>query len=93
MEGVVRYFDRYELFQQKNGNPKQPDTAIRSVAAQVDEWYDNFWDIALKYNEGDLQAAEHFMDTSVFMLYYRIKQKAAYAQWHNEQVKSVREGS
>lgn len=63
-----------------------------SVAAQVDEWYDNFWDVSLKYNEGDIRAAEHFMDTGVFMFYYHIKQKANYAQWHNEQMKSARDG-
>jgi hypothetical protein len=42
----------------------------------------------MKYNEGDIEAAEHFMDTSVFMFYYRMKQKAAYAQWHNEQIRA-----
>lgn len=55
----------------------------------VDEWYDSFWDIAMKYNEGDIRAAEHFMDTSVFMFYYRIRQKSKWADWHNEQVKQA----
>jgi hypothetical protein len=42
----------------------------------------------MKHCEGNLQAAEHMMDTSVFMFYYRIKQKAQYVQWYNEQIKS-----
>lgn len=88
MEGTIRYFDRFELFQSKGGNAEQPD-ALRSVAARVDEWYDGFWDIAMKYNEGNIQAAEHFMDTSVFMFYYRIRQKAEYNKWYNEQMKGV----
>ncbi|MEZ5017007.1 MAG: hypothetical protein R2800_08130 [Flavipsychrobacter sp.] len=91
MEGAVRYFDRYELFQNKDRQPQRPDAHLRSVATQVDEWYDNFWDVALKYNDGNLQAAEHFMDTSVFMYYYRVKQKAAWVDWHNEEMKKVGE--
>jgi len=43
----------------------------------------------MKYNEGNIQAAEHFMDTSVFMFYYRIRQKAEYNKWYNEQMKGV----
>jgi hypothetical protein len=43
----------------------------------------------MKYCEGDIQAAEHMMDTSVFMFYYRIKQKAQYGQWYSEQVKGA----
>jgi len=42
----------------------------------------------MKYCEGDIRAAEHFMDTSVFMFYYRIKQKAAWVGWKNEQAKT-----
>jgi hypothetical protein len=41
----------------------------------------------MRYNEGDVKAAEHFMDTSVFMFYYRIKQKTAYAKWYEAQMK------
>ena len=39
----------------------------------------------MKYSEGDIRAAEHFMDTSVFMFYYRIKQKAAWVEWKNKE--------
>jgi hypothetical protein len=42
----------------------------------------------MKYCEGSVDAAERFMDTSVFMFYYRIKQKAQYNNWHNEQLKN-----
>ncbi len=87
MERAVGYFEQYELFQPKERSAEQPAASTRSISAQVDEWYDGFWDIAMKYNEGNLQAAEHMMDTSVFMFYYRIKQKAAYIRWHNEQQK------
>jgi hypothetical protein len=59
----------------------------------VDEWYDGFWDIAMKYNEGDMRAAEHMMDASVFMFYYRIRQKAQYAKWHNEQMQTAKKGA
>ncbi|MCB0697704.1 MAG: hypothetical protein KDC07_10085 [Chitinophagaceae bacterium] len=58
-----------------------------SVPARVDEWYDSFWDIALKYCEGNVRDAEHFMDTGVFNFYYRIRQKANWLKWHNEQFK------
>jgi hypothetical protein len=86
MERTVGYFDRFELFQPKNGNAERAAAAsTTSVGAQVDAWYDGFWDISMKYCEGNIQAAEYLMDTSVFMFYYRIKQKAHYAQWHNEQ--------
>jgi hypothetical protein len=54
------------------------------VGTRVEEWYDGFWDIAMKYNEGDIRAAEHFMDAGVYMFYYRIKQKAAYFNWRKE---------
>jgi len=93
MERTVGYFDRYELFQSKKGAAQRPDATIRSVDAQVDDWYDGFWDIAMKYCEGDLQAAEHMMDTSVFMFYYRIKQKAHYTKWHNEQMQDVKKSA
>ncbi|WP_276135029.1 hypothetical protein [Polluticoccus soli] len=58
------------------------------MATRIDDWYDSFWDIAMKYCEGNVEAAERFMDTSVFMFYYRIKQKAAYVNWHNRQMRS-----
>jgi hypothetical protein len=87
MERTIGYFERYELFQSKERTAKRPD-ALRSVEAQVDDWYDGFWDICMKHNEGNLQAAEHMMDTGVFMFYYRIRQKTQYAQWYNEQMKS-----
>ena len=88
MERAVGYFDRFELFKDKKGQPERAATEpLKSVAAQVDDWYDSFWDIAMKYCEGNVRAAEHFMDTSVFMFYYRIKQKATWAAWHNKQVK------
>ena len=87
MEGVVRYFDRFELFQNKNGQPERTAAEpLKSVASTVDDWYDSFWDISMKYCDGDVRAAEHFMDTSVFMFYYRIKQKAQWMKWHNELV-------
>lgn len=87
MERTVGYFDRFELFQNKNGQSERTtSTALKSVTAQVDDWYDSFWDIALKYCDGDVKAAEHFMDTGVFMFYYRIKQKAAWVQWKNEAI-------
>jgi len=47
----------------------------------------------MKYCDGDLQAAEHMMDTSVFMFYYRIKQKAHYAKWHNEQMQDIKKSA
>jgi len=47
----------------------------------------------MKYNEGDIRAAEHMMDTSVFMFYYRIRQKAQYAKWHNEQMQQAKKGA
>ena len=85
MEGVVRYFDRFELFQNKNGQSERTATEpLKSVGATVDDWYDSFWDISMKYCDGDVRAAEHFLDTSVFMFYYRIKQKAQWMTWHNE---------
>jgi hypothetical protein len=43
----------------------------------------------MKYSEGNLHAAEHFMDCGVFMFYYRMKQKVAYIQWRNEQQKTT----
>lgn len=46
----------------------------------------------MRYTEGDLRAAEHFIDTTVFMYYYRIRQKAAYITWHNEQMKEQMKG-
>ena len=89
MERTVGYFDRFELFQNKGGQPERAAAAtLKSVTAQVDDWYDSFWDISMKYCEGDVRAAEHFMDTSVFMFYYRIKQKAAWVGWKNEQAKN-----
>ncbi|MCB0699136.1 MAG: hypothetical protein KDC11_04775 [Chitinophagaceae bacterium] len=88
MERAVGYFDRFELFQNKNRQPERIATEpLKSVATQVDDWYDGFWDISMKYCEGDVRAAEHFMDTSVFMFYYRIKQKADWVEWHHKQVK------
>ena len=42
----------------------------------------------MKYCEGNVEAAERFMDTSVFMFYYRIKQKSAYINWQNEMRKA-----
>jgi hypothetical protein len=41
----------------------------------------------MKYCDGSIEAAERFMDTSVFMFYYRIKQKTAYVNWQSEQMK------
>lgn len=88
MERTIGYFARYDLFQHKERQPERDNAAkLKSVAAQVDDWYDSFWDIAMKYNDGDVRAAEHFMDCSVFLFYYRIKQKAQWLEWHNEQVK------
>ena len=90
MERTISYFDRFELFQRKDGATEQPDAPVlASITSRVDEWYDSFWDIALKYCEGDIKAAEHFMDTSVFMFYYRIKQKANWLKWYNEQMKAA----
>ena len=90
MERTVGYFDRFELFQNKDGQPERAaTTTLQSVDTAVDDWYDNYWDIAMKYCEGNVQAAEHFMDTSVFMFYYRIKQKAGWVKWHNEQMKAT----
>lgn len=88
MERTVRYFDRFELFQNKEQQPERADAAtLTSVTIQVDDWYDSFWDVAMKYNEGNIEAAEHFMDCSVFMFYYRLRQKAKWVEWHNKQVK------
>lgn len=88
MERTIGYFERYELFQPKERDAERTDATIRSVAAQVDEWYDSFWDICMKHCEGNLQAAEHIMDSSVFMFYYRVRQKAKYAEWYNERMKA-----
>jgi hypothetical protein len=85
MERTVGWFDQYGLFQQAAGNIERADAAaIKSISGRVEAWYDGFWDIAMKYNEGDVRAAEHFMDTGVYMFYYRIKQKAGYYNWKKE---------
>lgn len=90
MERTISYFDRFELFQNKDGQPERATTtALISVTTSVDDWYDSFWEIALKYCDGNLRAAEHFMDTSVFMFYYRIKQKASWLKWQNQQMKAT----
>ncbi|RYE04714.1 MAG: hypothetical protein EOP51_35085 [Sphingobacteriales bacterium] len=88
MERTIRYFDKYELFQSKTGGTERAaTTTLQSVADKVDKWYDSFWDISMKYCEGNIAEAEQFMDTSVFMYYYRIRQKASYVLWHNQQLK------
>jgi hypothetical protein len=93
MERSIQYFERYELFQPKGGGAERDTAAaLKPVATRVDEWYDSFWDAALKYCEGNIAQAEEFMNTNVFMYYYRIRQKAAYIQWHNDSLKKSAAG-
>lgn len=92
MERTIRYFERYQLFQNSGRQPERTTpNSLKSVAATVDDWYDSFWDISMKYCDGDIKAAEHFMDTSVFMFYYRIKQKATWLSWKSKQAQADNE--
>jgi len=53
----------------------------------IDKWYASFTDTAYRLNEGNVTEAENMMDCSVYMWYYRMKNKIAYIDWHNEKTK------
>lgn len=57
------------------------------MTAKIDKLYDSYRQMALRHCQGDTQKAEYYLDTSVYMYYYRLVQSNEYITWHNEQIK------
>ena len=64
------------------------DDKILSPNQRIERWHDSFFGAAMKYNEGDTEKADYFLNCSVYEFYYRILQKINYYDWIEEQRKN-----
>lgn len=86
MARIIKSFDRYGLFDKSGQRASDP---YASVEGKISDWYKSFNDIAYGYCEGDVQKAEHFLDCSVYMFYWRMVQKKDYIEKYNESIKKA----
>lgn len=47
----------------------------------------------MKVSEGDFQAADYFLDCSIFEFYHRLKTRNNYVDWYNKEMeKQMKKG-
>lgn len=80
VDGLTRYFIDKGLFKQSSGD----DTEFKSAQQQIDDNYDNYYDIALSMAEGDMVKADQLLNVGIFEFYYRLLQ---YNNWAKKREK------